>query len=170
MNLSQWFHDQLQVSADGFVWAVQQVPAERRFLAPPVPLGEWSAARHVFHLLSYEQKIALPSMRQWLLEPFQLIEEEYDEDAAWGDGLDLEIMLAHFQEVRATQIALLLKFKEALWEEKREAVWGDVSLRWVVSKTFQHTAEHLHDVLSIALFWDMIARHLQQGEKENQKF
>ena len=118
----------------------------------------------------YEQKIALPSVRQWLGEPLKLIEEEYDEDAAWGDDQDLEIMLAQFQEIRATQIALILKFKEALWEEKRETVWGDVSLRWVVSKTFQHTAEHLHDVLSIVLFWDMIARHLQQGEKENQKF
>src|SRR5260370_24661910 len=165
MNLSQWFHDQLKASGDGFVWAVQQVPAERRFIAPPTPLGEWNAARHVFHMLYYEQKIALPSMRQWLGEPFKLTEEEYNEDDTWGDGQDLETILAQFQEVRATQIALLLKFNEALWEEKREAVWGDVSLRWVVTKTFQHTAEHIHDVLRMALFWDMITRHLQQGEK-----
>ena len=107
MNLSQWFRDQLKASADGFVWAVQQVPAERRFIAPPAPLGEWNAARHVFHLLYYERKIALPSMRQWLGEPFKLTEEEYNEDADWGDGQDLETMLAQFQEVRATQIALL---------------------------------------------------------------
>jgi len=40
MNLAQWFHDQLKASADGFVWAVQQVPAERRFIAPPAPLGD----------------------------------------------------------------------------------------------------------------------------------
>ena len=27
-NLSQWFHDQLQASAGGFVWGAQQVPQE----------------------------------------------------------------------------------------------------------------------------------------------
>ena len=106
MNLSQWFHDQLKASADGFVWAVEQVPAERRFIALPAPLGEWSAARHVFHMLSYEQKIALPSVRQWLGEPLKLTEEEYDEDAIWGDGQDLEIMLAQLQEVRVIRLLL----------------------------------------------------------------
>ena len=50
----------------------------------------------------YEQKIALPSVRQWLGEPLKLTEEEYDEDAIWGDGQDLETVLAQFQEVRAT--------------------------------------------------------------------
>ena len=43
-NLSQWFHDQLQASAGGFVWGAQQVPhlvhkrrMVRRFTDEPVP-------------------------------------------------------------------------------------------------------------------------------------
>ncbi|MBM2847059.1 MAG: hypothetical protein HW418_1, partial [Anaerolineales bacterium] len=46
---------------------------------------------------------------------------------------------------------------DALWEETRRAVWGPVTLRWVVTKTYQHTAEHTHDVLSLALYWDAVA-------------
>ena len=67
---------------------------------------ESGVLRHVFHMLYYEQKIALPSVRQWLGEPLKLTEEEYDEDAIWGDGQDLEIMLAQLQEVRVIRLLL----------------------------------------------------------------
>jgi hypothetical protein len=162
MNLSEWFSDQLNASAEGFIWAVGQVPVERRLIAPPSGLGEWNTARHVFHMLYYEQVVAVPSMKQWIGIPFTLSDEEYDEDAAWGNGKDIEEMLADFRTVRAEQIMLLPRFHEELWHETREAVWGDVTLKWVVTKTFQHTAEHTHDVLSMALFWDMHERHNQQ--------
>ena len=161
MDLSQWFDDQLKSSADGFAWAVEQVPVERRLVSPPVPLGEWSTARHAFHMLYYEQMVALPSMRQWLGSPFTLNEEDYDEDKAWGDGTNLETILSDFRNVRAEQIVLLPNFDESMWNETRDTVWGNVTLKWVVTKTFQHTAEHTHDVLRMALFWDMIVRHRQ---------
>lgn len=163
MDLSQWFSDQLKSSADGFMWAVEQVPAERRLATPPAPLGEWNAARHVFHMLYYEQMIALPSMRQWLGVPFTLVEEDYNEEGAWEDGKNLETMLADFRKVRAEQIALLPNFDEPMWNKTRDTVWGKVPLKWVVTKTFQHTAEHTHDILRMALFWDMIVYH-QQGK------
>lgn len=165
MDLSDWFDDQLKSSADGFVWAVEQVPIERRLLSPPAPLGEWSTARQVFHMFYYEQKVALPSMRQWLGEPFKLSGKEYNEDEAWGDGKDLETMLSDFRTVRAEQIVLLPQFDESTWNETRPTVWGDVTLKWVVTKTYQHTAEHTHNVLSTALFWDKIERHLQKKGK-----
>ena len=38
-----------------------------------------------------------------------------------------------------------------------ETNWGPVPLFWVVSKTYQHTAEHISDLLRIALFWDDFA-------------
>ena len=82
MNLSQWFGDQLQASANGFAWGAEQVPNPRRSIQPPEGLGEWTAARHVFHLLYYEQNIALPSMRQWLGEACPSM-DELDEDAPW---------------------------------------------------------------------------------------
>jgi hypothetical protein len=37
-----------------------------------------------------------------------------------------------------------------------------------VSKTYQHTAEHINDVLRIALFWDFFADNNRQQEKEDQ--
>ena len=153
-NFSQWFDEQLQVSANGFVWGTEQVPEARRYAPPPKGLGEWTVARHVFHLWFYEQTIALPSMQQWLGGTMPSGEDE-DEDIAWSNAQDnVEILLEKFKAVRAEQIALLPNFDEATWNATREAVWGPVSLLWVVSKTYQHTAEHINDVMRIGLFWD----------------
>jgi hypothetical protein len=49
MDLSQWFQEQLQASAEGFIWSVLQVPEARRNLQPPIGLGEWSAARYTMN-------------------------------------------------------------------------------------------------------------------------
>jgi hypothetical protein len=153
MNMTEWFQVQLQASGEGFVWGAEQVPGERRAMQPPAGLGEWTAARHVFHMLNYEQTIALPSMQQWLGGPIPA-GADADEDIAWNhESQDMDLLLARFRQVRAEQIALLPKFEEADWQATREAVWGPVTLLWVVSKTYQHTAEHTHDVMRLALFW-----------------
>ena len=152
MDLSQWFQEQLQVSAEGFIWSVLQVPAARRNLQPPRDLGEWSAARHTFHLLHYEQTIALPSMKQWLDGP---IPPSRDEDVAWiHNSESIENLLEHCRSVREEQIAILPKFEQAVWHAPRRTIWGIVPLLWVVSKTFQHIAEHTSDVLQLRLWWD----------------
>jgi hypothetical protein len=156
MNLSQWFNNQLQASADGFVWGAEQVPVERRFLQPPAELGEWSAARHVFHMVYYDQNFALPGMQQWLGGP-GVVTHELDEGAAWSNAQDVERLLMDFREARSAQIALLSRFDDKLWNETRETIWGPKTLLWVVSKTFQHTCEHTDGVLRIALFWDFFA-------------
>jgi len=153
MNLSDWFHDQLQASADGFVWGARQVPNARRNERPPEALGEWTAARHIFHMGFYEQNIALPTMHQWLGKPLPL--EGVAEGVAWGEGSDnVEGLLAGFTKVRDEQIQLLARFDDLTWNSTRHTIWGSVTLLWVVSKTFQHTAEHTGDILRIALFWD----------------
>lgn len=155
MNLSQWFRDRLQVSADGFVWGAEQVPPDRQNVRPPLGLGKWTAARHVFHLAYYEQHIALPSMRQWLGDP-PIATKGLNEKAAWSKGqdFDFEGSLREFREVRNKQIILLSEFDDAAWHESRQTGWGQVTLLWVVSKTYQHTAEHTSNVMRIALFWD----------------
>jgi hypothetical protein len=154
MNFSEWFQEQLQVGADGFVWSTEQVHEARRYVQPPKGLGEWSVARHVFHMLYYEQTIALPSMQQWLGGIIPVIEDS-DEDVAWtGTKQSIENLLIKFTNVRAEQISLLPQFEEAAWNETRQAVWGPVTLLWVVSKTFQHTAEHTNDVMLMRLWWD----------------
>lgn len=102
----------------------------------------------------YEQTIALPSMQQWLGGIMPALEES-DEDVAWDNQQEsVESMLDKFRKVRAEQIALLPKLDDTLWNATREAVWGPVTLLWVVSKTYQHTAEHTNDVMRIGLFWN----------------
>jgi hypothetical protein len=164
MNMAQWFYDQLGASADGFVWGTEQVPSAWRYAQPPDGLGEWTAARHVFHMVYYEQTIALPSMRQWLGDACPST-DGLDEDVAWGEiQPNVESLLADFRKVRAEQVALLSKFDDTAWNTVREAVWGPVTLLWVVSKTYQHTAEHTNDVMRIALFWDrFVARQKAKG-------
>jgi hypothetical protein len=155
MDLSAWFQTQLQAGGQGFAWAVAQVPPERQMRTPPPGLGEWSAARHAFHLLFYERELALPSMRAWLGQPFDRAELP-DEDVAWDARAAVPDLLAQFEQVRAAQLEVLRGLPAGVWEAPRMAVWGEVPLRWVMTKTFQHTAEHTHNVLSLALYWDVV--------------
>lgn len=151
----RWFDDQLRTSADLFLWAVEQL-GERAWTIPARArgLGTWSAARHAFHLVHYEHTIALPSMKQWLGGPRIAAEHLPHEDAAWDVGHELPVVMRDFRDVRIAQLSLLPDLvDEGLWDLKADAVWGLVSLRWVMTKTLQHTAEHAHDVLSLALFW-----------------
>jgi len=167
MNLSDWFHHQLQASAEGFVWGAQQVPAERQHLAPPDGLGDWTAARHIFHMVFYEQTIALPSMGQWLGEP-RPVTDDLDEDIAWSKAQnDVESLLADFKKIRAEQVALLPRFDDRAWLQTCETTWGPVTLTWVVSKTYQHTAEHTNDIMRIALFWDRFVARQKKRELSN---
>ena len=166
MDLSAWFTTQLNNGAEGFIWAVEQVPPERRWLAPPKLLGEWNAARHVFHMLYYEENAVVPCMKIWLGQSPAPNEIDIDDDSAWNEGQDMQTMLTGFRRVRAAQLELLPNFNDQLWHETRPTpYWGDVTLLWLVSKTFQHTAEHTHDIMRMALFWDAYARHEQEQSR-----
>jgi hypothetical protein len=157
MQLSEWFTKQLQSSTDGLVWSAEQVPAERHFRQPPANLGQWSVARHLFHMVDYEQKFALPLMRQWLGEAAPVF--VYDEEDAWQrvQAESLAPLVAQFRAVRNEQLALLPLFKENTWYKVRKTFEDEetATLLWVVTKTYQHTAAHTNDLLRIALFWDL---------------
>jgi hypothetical protein len=160
LNLSQWFQEQLRTSGYGFVWAVNQVPAERQKLTPPQQLGEWSAARHVFHLLYHEENNAIPRIKQWLGGESPIIDKTA-EQLVWENSQDtIEIMLKHFLELRQEQIMLASQFSNReVWLSKKEVQgWGYVDLNWVFSKNYQHTTEHIHDILQIALFWERMQK------------
>ena len=151
MEPSKWFDYQFRCTLDGFLWAVRQFPVERHYTIPPMSLelGEWSVAQHVFHLLEYEEKLALPSMRQWLGAP------PAADTRTKQELLPVEEMLSQFEHIRAEEINLLSKFSPEAWNLKqRTTFWGEVSLFWLVSKTYQHTMEHTQAVLRFTLFWD----------------
>ena len=157
MQSSQWFQQQLQTSADSFIWAVEQISQERLYIAPHP--NRWPIARIVFHLACYEQRLALPSMLQWLGGPKPVVGTQEEDNARdeldWNDGKghEMQALIADFKEVRSQQLALFPRFTEQNWQEEREAIWGSVSLRWVVTKTYQHTLEHTDETLCAYLFW-----------------
>ncbi len=157
MNLSHWFHQQLQTSADGFLWAIAQIPEERIYLAPRA--DKWPVARLIYHLARYEQRLVLPSMLQWTGGPKPVVgtqqEDEAQEDHDWHAGQDhpIHTLIADFQTARSQQIALLAQFDEQSWHEQRDVIWGHLPLKWVVTKTYQHTLEHTDEVLRAYLWW-----------------
>jgi hypothetical protein len=160
MNSSKWFEYQLQSTLDGFLWAVQQLSEERFYALPPSSLGEWSAAQHILHMLEYERDLALPSMHQWLGAP-PAVRKAVNE----GDIPAVEKMLTEFEQVRQAEIALLSRFDDEKWKSNQSTTfWGDVSLFWLVSKTYQHTLEHTHDILRLALFWDRVLKRMAQEQ------
>jgi hypothetical protein len=162
MELSNWFEYQLRCTLDGFIWAVQQLPKERLYALPPAPLGEWSAAQHVFHMLDYEERLALPTMHQWLGSPSVVLNE--NEEKSELDLPPIEEMLIRFERVRHSEISMLSKFNHATWTSIRKTTfWGEVSLYWLICKTYQHTAEHTHDILRLTLFWDRIIERMARG-------
>ncbi|HZS77815.1 MAG TPA: DinB family protein [Ktedonobacteraceae bacterium] len=170
MDLSLWFSDQLNASAEGFIWAIGELPQDRLFVSPPAHPEEWPAARHVFHLLYYEQNVALPMMKVWMGEPSTLNYEDYNEGEAWEALQDkhIEKLLSDFRMVRAEQIVLLQKTKEEMWQQVQQTVWGDKTLKWVVTKTYQHTAEHLHDVLRMVLHWDAGLKSMKEMQEQQE--
>ena len=167
MDLSAWFSYQLKAGYEGFIWAIRLVPPERVMQKPPA-FGEWSATRQAFHMVNYERSIALPSTRQWFGD--SLPSEDRlalfdNEDAIWEQDFDLETVLAEFEAGRKMQIELVESATASLWKEPRTTIWGEVTLEWVVSKTFQHTNEHTCTVMQMVLFWDMaLAGIARQGE------
>lgn len=151
--LAHWFGDQLQNSAETLIWSIQQLPADRLYARPPHGLGEWSGGRHLFHIVYYEEAAALPNMGLWRGQP--MAESfHYDEESAWEEKPDLEQLVARFRAVRQAQLEIVSAMDEADWAQPKRTNWGVKTLRWVVTKTCQHTAEHTHDILSLVLFWD----------------
>ena len=45
MDASDFFAEQLRVTANQFIWAARQIPEARRYVAPE---GRWCAARIIF--------------------------------------------------------------------------------------------------------------------------
>ena len=76
----------------------------------------------------------------------------HDEEIVWKQAPDIEMRQEKFRTGRQEQIALLSQFSPEAWEKTRETVWGQVTLRWTITKTYQHTLEHSNDILKHALY------------------
>ncbi|HEV2663157.1 MAG TPA: DinB family protein [Ktedonobacteraceae bacterium] len=168
IDYTQSFMKLLQASGDALQWAVQQVPGEQVYTVSQRRPESWSVARNILHVQYYEEHVVLPCMCLWLADEHaegyksedaaQIARYKdyetlaYDEEMTWKQAPDVETLLERFQTFRSQQINLLPQFAPEAWEEKRKAVWGKVTLRWVVTKTYQHTLEHINEILKHALF------------------
>jgi hypothetical protein len=157
MDDAAWFGAQLQSSMDALLWAVELNPPTHLYAAPPRRPDSWPVARVLLHLGAYEQRLALPSMRQWLGEARPEVgtqaEETAREDECWAGQPSVAALNGEFRAVRAAQLALLPQFPAPAWDEPRDCIWGAVTLRWVLAKTLQHTFEHADEILRAALWW-----------------
>ncbi len=168
MDYTQSFNTLLQASTNTLLWAVQQIPEDLFYTVSPKRPESWSVARHVMHLQYNEEQVVLPCMRLWLddehatlykaddnqrIERYRSYEAlVHDEEIVWKQAPDIELWLEKFREGRRAQIALLAQFASDAWEEMRPTVWGQVTLRWAVTKTCQHTLEHGNDILKYGLY------------------
>lgn len=169
-NWADWFRQQLQSSADGFVWAFEQIPSELRDKLPPRPgyLGTWPPIRHVWHVALYERSLAMPSMSQWLGSPPA-------DGAGWAEGDEDDVafeqacqaglsdVVATFRDQRRQQIAMLDELAKADWETPRATLWGEKPLKMVVTKTYQHTFEHGDTLLRMGLWWQEYEERTRSG-------
>lgn len=158
-----WFQQRLRTSAEDFVWAAHQVPAHRHSTQPPrQSLGEWSVERHALHLVFYDEYSVIPTIGHWLGGPAASEADSTDEleDEAFAQRPSLDDLLDQFRSLREQQIELLEECATLAWDEPRETMWTPametpITARWILTKSLQHTAEHLHNVLALALFWDV---------------
>jgi DinB superfamily len=156
MNNWEWFGKQIDTSTESLVWGMGLIPEERRVVKPPTKLGDWTANRQAFHILHYEREVALPAVRLWLGGRYPTF-EGYDEGTAWDEGHSWESFLNELRRVRAEIISSLEQVPSEQWDDVKATPWGDKSLYWVVSKTYQHGIEHLSNMLRTAMLWDHYA-------------
>jgi hypothetical protein len=166
MDYEPWFRNQLQATGDLLIWAFQQLPPGRQFQQPPESLGNWPAIRHIFHMYHNEQEIVLPRLWQWRggAKPTVLNNNKEADWNTFDKRSDSQAIIDLFQSTRAEHIKLISAVPESLWEETRETTIGPVTLAWVVSKSLQHTSDHINQLLRLALFWDRVAAG---SKKEN---
>lgn len=109
----------------------------------------------------YEDTEVIPTLREWLGGPPAVGVTDDEEDAAFAERPPLDDIRARFRALRELQVRLVRECATLAWDEPRETLWTPametpVAARWLRSKSLQHTAEHIHNVLCMALCWDVI--------------
>jgi hypothetical protein len=163
---ADWFARAINMSTESLAWGFESIPQERRSAAPPQKLGEWTVARQLFHILYYEREVALPSVRLWVGGEYPTF-EDYDEAGAWSLRAESGNELEELRSVRDDIIETLRAAKISDWHEALRTPWGEKTLYWVASKTYQHGIEHLSGVLRAAMLWDHYAS--RQGTRSSKE-
>jgi len=170
MKSKDFISKQLEYTAQTIEWALLLIPEDRLFKSPPHDthpkysaygpnyFGRWSAMRIFYHLVHYEELFALPALKVWLgdelIKPIGIVESrEYKREI--DQGLNLQSLLKRFHLVRDKQIEVIKEIKEEDWiMPKPNTFWGNVSAKFIIAKSIQHTLEHGNKISRNAIFWE----------------
>jgi hypothetical protein len=150
----EWILAQITNSVQVLEWALKFIPSERIIQKPPEDLGNWSADRHLFHLLYYSINATLPMIQQ-LFSNIDNISNPEREEQEWNNHSNYQeiinnIIIANKQIIDIANISMERNIKA----EININGLGCVNLEWILSKQFQHNIEHINDIMKFALFWD----------------
>ncbi|MHA2357312.1 MAG: hypothetical protein ACXABK_00900 [Candidatus Heimdallarchaeaceae archaeon] len=170
MKSKDFMSKQLEYIAQTIEWALHLIPEQRLFKSPPHDtdsvyavygtnyFGRWSAMRIFYHLVHYEELFALPALKVWLgdelIKPVGIIEaKEFKKEV--DQGIILQDLIDRFYAVRKKQIEVIKEIKEEEWVmPKANTFWGNVSAKFIVAKSIQHTLEHGNKIMRNAIFWE----------------
>ena len=175
----------LSTSLKSIDYSVSLIPEQRFLISPPhgnhphadkgfkTYFGDWSAARLLFHMISYERNYAVPAMEHWLGEPhpqFDLAHpDEEMEEILWKkaspDDLRPIDLIQQLRSIRAEQTLITEAIPENdIWDERLSTSLGKISFVTIVMKTIQHSFEHGNSLLKIALYWEGALEWLDRQE------
>lgn len=158
MNQSEFLIQQLQASADAFLWTVSQIPTGRYNVIPLPTFGEHSVLRLVYHLVWMERNLVVPIVRQWVTDT------EFDPDPYTGsleektwmsNDMSMQALLEDFSARNTLQLRLIKGLNEADWHKRKRTPWGYYSLHWLTASTLQRRMESTNILLKMSLYWDI---------------
>lgn len=167
MQIAEFYRTRLTNSADELAWAVQQIPTGRWFVSPLPAFGEMAVAQVVFHVAWSDRHILTPQLRQWTDDDQPPLHRHDipNESAEWRatvNQTDMETLLAGFRAGRDEMLALLDAYSPDAFEAIRPTIWGEVTLKWMLTRVYQHTVEHTDTLLKMGLFWDYYLEQFKQ--------
>ncbi len=168
MNSKSFLAEQLNHTRRIIEWTLTLFPEERLWEEPNHELqdnapegidsffGKWSALRVLFHLLYYEETIALPSLKYWIGGPLPSYPKSSEEEEMWMLCTSKTELIDRFRKIREKQLDTIKSINPDEWDSEKLEYYGHghVSAYWFVAKTIQHTFSHGDKLLRKALYWD----------------
>jgi hypothetical protein len=115
----------------------------------PAPVGEWSPAEIVRHLIAVEEVVWHSRLRQ--LATADRPTWPWLEPEPWHGQPDatLDDLLATFAGLRAESVAILDGFNEAIWARSGiHATWGEVGVVELMNRAADHDDEHIASLVA----------------------
>lgn len=140
----------LQLSVKGVDWAASLLKPWQH--EEPGP-GEWSAHRHVFHLLATEEHVFQARVAHALAEEaprFEPWDAEAHFAASYDRSVDIETLAEQFMAARGQTFETFRGLETPQWA--RTATWTDgrvVDVAWMAERALWHALDHFATLLGL---------------------